>query len=76
MLALRLNPPLPVEVVSTSLPEGVEVSRRSGWAHGWYQPGIDAHLMWIVAMDDGGAVLVVPNPEIRMDTNWSYGRNA
>jgi len=29
----------------------------------------------VVAMDDGGEVWCVPNPQVRMQANWSMGRS-
>jgi hypothetical protein len=71
---LQLNPPLPVEVQSTNLPEGVQATTRRGWAYFLERFGIDSHLMWHVVMDETGEVVNVPNPDIRVDPNWSFGR--
>jgi hypothetical protein len=30
--------------------------------------------MWVVVMDATGEVIDVPQPEILVDPNWSYGR--
>jgi len=30
--------------------------------------------MWVVFMDEDGACWTVPNPEVRMASNWSLGR--
>lgn len=71
----RLDPPIPVRVVTLSLPVGVPQDQsRQGWAYAWEQPGIDSHRMWVVVMDDTGMVVDVPQPEIRVDPNWSYER--
>jgi hypothetical protein len=36
--------------------------------------GPESHLMWVVFMDADGACWTVPNPEIRMQANWSMQR--
>jgi hypothetical protein len=59
----QLNPPLPL-----STPKG------SGLAHFVIDYGPEADLMWVVFMDADGACWSVPNPEIRMQFNWSMGR--
>ncbi len=59
----QLNPPLPMET-----PKG------SGLAHFVIDYGAESHLMWVVFMDQGGACWTVPNPEVRMQCNWTLGR--
>jgi hypothetical protein len=71
---IRLDPPIPVEITAKTLPEGVKATDRKGWAYAWDQPGIDAHRLWIVVMDETGEVIDVPQPEIRVDPNWSFQR--
>ncbi len=70
----RLDPPIPVSIASPSLPQGIPEQSRKGWAYAWGQPGIDSHRLWVVVMDDSGMVIDVPQPEIRVDPNWSYER--
>lgn len=59
----QLNPPLPM-----STPRG------DGIAHFLIDYGPESHLMWVVFMDDDGACWTVPNPEVRMQSNWTLGR--
>lgn len=59
----QLNPPLPLET-----PKGC------GLAHFVIDYGPEAHLLWVVFMDEGGACWTVPNPEIRIQCNWSLKR--
>jgi hypothetical protein len=59
----QLNPPLPLET-----PKG------SGLAHFVIDYGPEADLLWVVFLDDGGACWSVPNPDIRLSSNWSMGR--
>jgi hypothetical protein len=59
----QLDPPLPMET-----PKGL------GLAHFVIDYGPESHLMWVVFLDDGGACWTVPNPEIRLQSNWTMGR--
>ena len=59
----QLNPPLPM-----TTPHG------PGLAHFLMDYGAESHLMWVVFMDADGACWTVPNPEVRMAPNWSFGR--
>jgi hypothetical protein len=70
----QLDPPLPVTITAKALPAGVQSKSRRGWCYGWQSVGIDGHRLWIVAMDDTGEVIDFPQPEIRLDPNWSIGR--
>jgi hypothetical protein len=71
---LQLDPPLPVEIAAKTLPPGVKAKGRRGWCYAWDRCGIDGHRIWVVVLDDSGEVVDVPQPEIRLDPNWSYGR--
>lgn len=73
-MTTQLSPPIPVSVTSARLPEGVRSTSRRGWCYAWKDTGIDGHRLWIVVMDDTGEVLDVPQPEVRVDWNWSYQR--
>lgn len=59
----QLNPPLPLET-----PKG------PGMAHFVIDYGPETDLLWVVFMDQDGACWSVPNPEVRMQFNWSMGR--
>lgn len=59
----QLNPPLPLET-----PKG------HGLAHFVIDYGPESHLLWVVFLDEGGGCWTVPNPEIRMQSNWSLKR--
>ena len=59
----QLNPPVPL-----STPKG------DGWAHFVIDYGPEFDLIWVVFMDADGACWSVPNPEVRMQFNWSIGR--
>jgi len=62
-MILQLDPPLPMET-----------SRGPGLAHFMIDYGPESHLMWVVFMDADGACWTVPNPEVRMQANWSMQR--
>ena len=62
-MILQLDPPLPMET-----------SRGPGLAHFMIDYGPESHLMWVVFMDADGACWTVPNPEVRMQANWSLQR--
>lgn len=62
-MILQLDPPLPM-----STPRG------PGLAHFLIDYGPESHLMWVVFLQADGACWTVPNPEIRMESNWSLGR--
>lgn len=59
----QLNPPLPLKT-----PKG------DGLAHFVIDYGPEADLMWVVFMDADGTCWTVPNPEIRIQANWTMGR--
>ena len=63
-MIIQLNPYIPVMV------EG----KGSGYAIGWMDYSQDHHLMWIVALDNGGEVWTVENPLVRLQANFSMGR--
>lgn len=44
-----------------------------GLAHFLQDYGPESHLRRVVFMDDDRACWTVPNPEIRMASNWSLG---
>lgn len=59
----QLNPPLPLIT-----PKG------PGWAHAVIDYSQEHHLVWVVFLDDGGECWCVPNREVRLASNWSFGR--
>jgi len=59
----QLNPPLPLET-----------TKGAGLAHFVIDYGPESDLLWVVFMDKDGACWTVPNPEVRMTTNWTLGR--
>lgn len=75
-MTLRLDPPIPVAITAENRPAGLKSAFARGWCYGWHNVGVDGHRLWIVVMDDTGEVVDVPQPEIRVDMNWSLGRRA
>jgi hypothetical protein len=73
-MTLQLNPPIPVSITSDSLPPGVQATSRRGWCYAWKDTGIDGHRLWVVVLDETGEVVDTPQPEVRVDPNWSHGR--
>jgi hypothetical protein len=59
----QLNPPLPVDT-----------SKGRGFAFAVIDYGLEHHLLWVVALDDGGAIWCAPNPDVCVQPNWSAGR--
>ncbi len=59
----QINPPLPLET-----------SKGTGLAHFVIDYGPESELLWVVFMNADGACWTVPNPEVRMSTNWTMGR--
>jgi hypothetical protein len=72
----RLDPPIPVTFTGEALPPGLKSESRRGWCYAWREVGIDGHRLWVVAFDDTGEVVDVPQPEVVVDMNWSIGRRA
>jgi hypothetical protein len=64
MTFTQLNPTLPMTV------EG----RGSGYALAVIDYGPEHHLIWVVAIDETGEVWSAPNPQVRMQSNWTMGR--
>ncbi len=59
----QLNPPLPLHT-----------AKGAGWAHFVIDYGPEYDLVWVVFMDNDGACWSVPNPEVKMQFNWTLGR--
>lgn len=59
----RLDPPVPLRTI-----------KGSGYAFGVIDYGLEHDLMWVVALDESREIWCVPNPEVRMQQNWSAGR--
>ncbi len=64
MAFTQLDPPVPVHVLD----------RGSGMAFAVIDYGPEFDLLWVTGMDEGGEVWCVPNPQVRLQANWSMGR--
>lgn len=62
-MLVQLNPALPMET-----------SRGPGVAHFVIDYGVESDLFWVVFLDADGACWTIPNPEVRMQKNWTIGR--
>ncbi|MHB9879465.1 hypothetical protein ACSMXM_07360 [Pacificimonas sp. ICDLI1SI03] len=60
----RLEPPLPLHVIG----------RGDGLAFGVIDYGAEHNLLWVTAIDATGEIWCAPNPQVRMQPNWSMGR--
>ena len=60
----QLNPPIPLHVLG----------RGDGYALAVIDYGQEHNLLWITAIDATGEIWCAPNPEVRMQKNWSMQR--
>ncbi|GAB5349301.1 hypothetical protein [Alteriqipengyuania sp. 357] len=60
----QLNPPIPLHVLG----------KGDGHALGVIDYGQEHNLLWVTAIDATGEIWCAPNPEVRMQANWSIGR--
>lgn len=60
----QLDPPLPLTVLD----------KGDGYAVAVIDYGQEFDLLWVVAMNDSGEIWCAPNPKVRMQANWSMGR--
>lgn len=61
---VQLNPPIPLHVLD----------KGDGLAIGVIDYGPEHNLLWITAIDATGEIWCAPNPQVRMQGNWSMGR--
>lgn len=61
----QLNPPIPLHVLG----------RGDGYAIGLIDYGQEHNLIWVTAIDATGEIWCAPNPEVRMQKNWTMGRS-
>jgi hypothetical protein len=62
-MMLQLNPTIPMMT-----------PRGPGYALFVVDYSQEHHLMWVVALDDGGEVWMFENPEVRVQSNFTLGR--
>jgi hypothetical protein len=64
-MMLQLDPTIPMMT-----PKG------SGYALFVVDYSQEHHLMWVVALDDGGEIWMFENPDVRVQSNFTLGRRA
>ena len=62
----QLDPPVPLYVLE----------RGNGLAFGVIDYGPEHNLIWVTAIDETGEIWCAPNPQVRMQKNWTLGRGA
>lgn len=60
----QLDPPIPLHVLG----------RGDGYALAVIDYGPEHNLLWVTAITDSGEIWCAPNPQVRMQSNWSLGR--
>lgn len=65
MAFTQLDPPMPVEVEE----------RGKGYAFAVIDYGPEHHLIWVTALDRTGEIWCAPNPKVRVQSNWTLGRD-
>lgn len=60
----QLDPPIPLHVLG----------RGDGYALAVIDYGPEHNLLWVTAIDATGEIWCAPNPQVRMQANWSLGR--
>lgn len=61
---LQLNPSIPVYVTG----------KGTGECIAWFDYGKEDHVLWMVCMTETGEIWLIPNPQIRLQSNPSLGR--
>lgn len=59
--------------LKSPLPLCVE-GKGKGYAIGVIDYGPEHHLIWVVAIDDTREIWAAPNPMVRVQSNWTMGR--
>jgi hypothetical protein len=65
-MILQLNPTIPLHVLE----------RGDGQAIAMIDYGPEHNILWVTATDETGEIWCAPNPQVRMQANWSLGRPA
>ena len=60
----QLDPALPLHVLGKGDAQAIAV----------IDYGAEHHLIWVCAIDETGEIWCTPNPEVRMQANWTLGR--
>jgi hypothetical protein len=61
----QLNPPIPVSIIG----------KGDGFAVAVIDYGQEHNLIWVTAINDTAEVWCAPNPLVRMQGNWTMGRD-
>ena len=61
----QLDPAIPLHVLG----------KGDGYAIAVIDYGPEHNLLWVTAIDATGEIWCAPNPEVRMQANWSLGRS-
>lgn len=61
----QLNPALPVHVIG----------KGDGYAFAVIDYGQEHNLIWVTAIDATREIWCAPNPKVRVQQNWSMGRD-
>ncbi|WEK43557.1 MAG: hypothetical protein P0Y64_01620 [Candidatus Sphingomonas colombiensis] len=61
----QLDPPIPLHVLG----------KGTGFAIAVIDYGQEHNLIWVTALDDSGEIWCAPNPQVRMQANWTMGRS-
>ncbi|MFW2852880.1 hypothetical protein ACM61V_13275 [Sphingomonas sp. TX0543] len=60
----QLDPPIPLHVID----------KGAGFAIAVIDYGQEHNLIWVTAINDTGEIWCAPNPQVRMQGNWTMGR--
>lgn len=60
----QLDPPLPVHVVD----------KGDGYALAVIDYGQEHNLIWVTGISATGEIWCAPNPQVRLQSNWTMGR--
>lgn len=61
----QLNPPIPVSIIG----------KGDGFAVAVIDYGQEHNLIWVTAISDTAEIWCAPNPLVRMQGNWTMGRD-
>jgi hypothetical protein len=53
----------------------METPKGKGWAHFLIDYSQEHDLLWVVFLDSNGECWTFPNPQVKITTNFSIGRN-
>ena len=62
----QLDPPLPVDIQG----------KGKGFVFAVIDYGQEHNLIWVTGLSDSGEIWCAPNPMVRLQTNWTMGREA